>query len=160
MSEPIEVTNLDPDPNALKGRYQWGASIVRSADGRHWSYIGKGNSYMGSCTRSVAAAAPVGHVIVLIAQTVDTAFANAKIWQADELLAVQNGDIYVKAARIKETGRFHELSISACTNGVTILGSALYTPDDWERVLELYQHGDLQYPWFAGDLYLTESGGA
>lgn len=146
-----EIRNLDPDPHGFKGRYQWGGQTVRSADGRHWSYIGKGNSYMGSCTQSVAAAAPVGHVIVLIAQTVDTAFANAKIWQADELLAVQNGDIYVKAARITETGRIHELTISACTTGVTILGSALYTPEDWEQVYDLYQRGAMLYPWFAGD---------
>lgn len=158
MSELTEVTNLDPDPNALKGRYNWGASIVRSADGRHWSYIGKGNSYMGSCTQSVAAAAPVGHVIVLIAQTVDTAFAPAKISAADGLLNEQAGDTYIKAARITATG-LHDVPISKCTTGVTILGSALYTPDDWEQVLSLYQRGALQYPWFAGDLYPRESVG-
>ena len=70
---------------------------------------------------------------------------------ADELLATQDGDTYVKASRVTETGRLHELTISTCTTGVTILGSALYTPDDWEQVLTLYRRGALQYPWFAGD---------
>lgn len=146
-----ELRNLDIDPNAFRGRYRWGAQIVRAEDGQHWTYIGTGNSYMGSCLQSVAQAAPVGHVIVLIAQTDEPAFAKSQIWYADELLAIQDGDTYIKAARVTETGRLHELTISACTNGVTILGSALYTPDDWEQVLSLYRRGVLQYPWFAGD---------
>lgn len=146
-----EIRNLETDPHGFRGRYQWGGQTVRSADGRHWAYIGRGNSYMGSCTQSVAMAAPVGHVIVLIAQTADTTFAKSTIWCADELLAEQDGDVYVKAARITESGRIHELTISTCTNGVTILGSALYTPEDWEHVFKLYRGGALQYPWFAGD---------
>ena len=81
-----EIRNLDPDPHALKGRYSWGPSIVRSEDGRHWKYVGRGNSYMGSCTQSAATAAPVGHVIVLIAQTLDAVFETANIWAADTLL--------------------------------------------------------------------------
>lgn len=145
------ITNLETDPDALMRRYQWGASSVQAEDGRHWKYVGRGNSFMGSCSQEVVQQAPVGHVIVLIAQTVDTAFANAKIWQADELLAVQNGDIYVKAARITETGRNHEVTISECTTGVTILGSALYTPDDWDKILDLYTSDVLQYPWIAGE---------
>lgn len=146
------IQNLDPDPHALKSHYNWGASIVRSEDGRHWKYVGTGNSYMGSCTRSAATAAPVGHVIVLVAQTPDTAFATANIWAADTLLNEQDGDTYIKAARITETGR-HELPISQCTTGVTILGSALYTPDIWEEILDMYNAGILQYPWIAGDSY-------
>lgn len=142
---------METDPNALRGRYQWGGRTVRSEDGLHWTYIGTVNSFMGSCLQSVAQAAPVGHVIVLIAQTPDEAFATEKIWSADELLNEQDGDIYIKAGRVTETGRLHELTISQCTTGVTILGSALYTPDDWEQVLTLYRRGVLQWPWFAGD---------
>lgn len=146
-----EIRNLETDPNALKGRYQWGGQTVRSEDGRHYTYIGKGNSFMGSCTSNIATTAPVGHVIVLIARTPDTAFATSDIWRTDKLLSTQDGDIYIKAGRVNETGKNHELTISACTTGVTILGSALYTPEDWEHVFDLYQHGDMQYPWFAGD---------
>lgn len=145
-----EIRNLDIDPNAFKSRYQWGAILSKAEDGRHWKYVGKGNSYMGSCSLAVALEAPVGHVIVLVTQTPDTAFATADIWGADTLLNEQDGDTYIKAARVTETGR-HELTISACTTGVTILGSALYSPDDWEQVHGLYQRGVLQYPWFAGD---------
>lgn len=145
-----EIRNLDTDPNALKRRYQWGVNIVQAEDGRHWKYVGRGNSYMGSCSQAVVQQAPVGHVIVLVAQTPDTAFATANIWAADTLLNEQDGDTYIKAARITETGR-HELTISQCTTGVTILGSALYTPDDWDEILELHTSGVLQYPWFAGD---------
>lgn len=146
-----ELRNLETDPNALRGRYQWGCHTVMSEDGRHYTYIGRGNSFMGSCTSSIATTAPVGHVIVLIARTAHTEFANSSIWAADELLATQDGDTYVKASRVTETGRLHELTISKCTTGVTILGSALYTPDDWEQVLTLYRRGVLQWPWFAGD---------
>lgn len=144
------IQNLDPDPHALKSRYNWGANIVRSEDGRHWKYVGTGNSYMGSCTQSAEMAAPVGHVIVLIAQTLDAVFETANIWRADELLNEQDGDTYIKAARITETSR-HELRISQCTTGVTILGSALYTPDDWDEILELHTSGVLQYPWISGE---------
>ena len=146
-----EIRNLETDPNALRGRYQWGCQTVRSEDGRHYTYIGKGNSYMGSCTSSIMTTAPVGHVIVLIARTPDTVFATADIWRTDKLLSTQDGDIYIKAGRVNETGKNHELPISQCTTGVTILGSALYTPEDWEQVYDLYQKGALQYPWFAGD---------
>lgn len=154
----MTIQNLEPDPHGYKDRYKWGSSIVRSADGRHWTYIGKDNSYMGTCTQIVANAAPVGHVIVLIAQTVDTVFATAKIRATGGLLATQAGDTYIKAARITETG-LHDVPISQCTTGVTILGSALYTPDDWDKILDLYTSGVLQYPWIAGESLPLRGGG-
>lgn len=151
------IRNLDPDPNALLRRYAWSASVTRRDDGK-WTYTGNGNSYMGSCAQSVALSAPVGHVIVLIAKSADAAFATSKIWAADELLDKRDGDMWIKAARIMEINRTHELTISACTNGVTILGSGLYTPDDWDAILDLYTSGVLPYPWIAGE-YLPLAGG-
>lgn len=144
------ITNLETDPNGFKWRYQWGCHTVRREDG-HCMYVGTGNTYMGACSRELSEAAPVGHVIVLVAQTPDTAFTTARIWAADELLNEQDGDTYIKAARITETNRIHELTISSCTTGVTILASALYAPDDWDEILGLYNSGVLKYPWIAGE---------
>lgn len=144
------ITNLDTDPNGFKRRYQWGDQTVKREDG-HYMYVGTGNTYMGACTHSLALNAPVGYVIVLIAQTDDSPFAKESIWNADELLATQDGDIYIKASRITQTNKTHELSISECVNGVTILGSALYTPADWNKIHDLYAAGILQYPWTDGD---------
>lgn len=150
MSDIIGIRNLETDPHALRGRYQWGGKTVKREDG-HYMYVGMGNSYMGSCTQNLAMSAPVGHVIALIAQTDDSSFAKSQIWYADELLAMQDGDVYIKAARIKEPNRIHEMTISQCSSGVIILGTALYTPEDWEHLYTLYQRGALPYPWFAGD---------
>lgn len=150
------IRNLDTDPHALKRRYAWGAPCAQGADG-HWVYTGGDNSFMGSCSNP--GVVPVGNVIVLIARTDDPNLAGSTIWNADVLLNEQSGDTYIKASKVTETGRTHEIPISKCTNGVTILGSAIYSPEDWEQVFELYQHGDLQYPWFAGDLYPANNGG-
>lgn len=143
------IQNLDTDPNAFQRRYAWGAAVTRDADGR-CVYTGDGNSsYMGSCSNPRVV--PVGNVIVLIARTDDPNLANANIWHADVLLNEQDGDTYIKASKVTETGGPHELDISQCTTGVTILGSALYTPDDWDKILDLYTSGVLQYPWIAGE---------
>lgn len=145
------VRNLDIDPNALTRRYSWGAAVTRRDDGRY-TYAGSGNSYMGSASR--ATEIPVGHVIVLIAQTDEPGFARSTIWRTDEVMSYQtDDDIYVKAARVNETGKNHELVISACANGVTILGSGVYAPDDWDRILAMHNGGVLSYPWMAGGSY-------
>lgn len=142
------IRNLDTDANAFKRRYAWGAPVTRDADGR-CVYTGNGNSFMGSCSNP--GVVPVGNVIVLIARTDDPNLADSNIWYADVLLNEQDGDTYIKASKVTETGRNHEITISTCTTGVTILGSAIYTLDDWEQVLSLYRRGALEYPWFAGD---------
>lgn len=35
---------------------------------------------------------------------------------------------------------------------------AVYTPEDWEHVYDLYQRGELTRPWFDGDTYPRNSG--
>ncbi|PAU67229.1 hypothetical protein [Bifidobacterium criceti] len=156
MSDRIEIHNLDTDPNAVKLRYKWGcAAMTQDTEGRY-VYTGKGNSYMGTCSNPQAV--QVGHVIVLIARTDNPNFANSNIWYANVLLNEQDGDTYIKASKVTETGRNHEITISTCTNGVTLLGSAIYSPEDWEQVLSLYQRGALEYQWFDGDSYLTGGG--
>lgn len=156
MSDRIEIHNLDTDPNAIELRYKWGcAAMTQDTEGRY-VYTGTGNSYMGTCSNPQAV--QVGHVIVLIARTATPTFASDQIWRTDKLLSTQDGDIHIKAGRVTETGRLHEINISQCATGVTILGSAVYTPEDWEHVYTLYQRGVNPYPWFDGDSYLTGGG--
>ena len=111
---------------------------------------------MGSCSNPTVV--PVGNVIVLVAQTTDTTFAGENIWAADVLFNEQDGDTYIKASKVTITGRNHEITVSACTNGVTLLGSVIYSPEDWEHVYDLYQRGELTRPWFDGDTYPRNSG--
>ncbi len=151
------VRNLDIDPNALTRRYSWGATVRRRDDGLY-TYVGTGNSCMDSVSHPREI--PVGHVIVLIAQTDEPRFARCPIWRADEVMSYQtDDDIYVKAGRVKETNQHHEVNISACVNGATILGSGVYAPDDWDKILAMYTAGILPSPWIDGEYLRPGVGG-
>ena len=142
------IRNMDTDPNGLLIRYKWGGRYERRSDGKG-TYYGDGNAYMGTVRTHLAV--PVGNIVMVIAQTVDEQFSKSKIYYSEEVLDYHTGDIYVKAARATTANKYYEVNISACTNGVTILGSGIYTPDDWDEILELHTSGVLQYPWISGE---------
>lgn len=55
------------------------------------------------------------------------------------------------AGALNNTGSVnHELQYSAGRDlSVTLLGAALYTADDWEKIEQLMASGELPGPWFA-----------
>lgn len=151
MSGPIELTNLHPDPHARKKRGCWNGVLTENGD--NWRYelaegASNGTAFAwGGMTNTELAGK------VLYARVISD---NPNVL---DRLTVENGTLLVRrdgwcAARVAD-GNISNHTLPLINGPFVLEEVAAYTPADWERVYDLYQHGALQYPWFAGDTYPT-----
>lgn len=156
MSEPLELTNLHHDPNCYKQRGTWMAPTPQQNGDkwrydRHPSYKSMLFAWWGKSNNALMAGRVLyARVITGVQEVVDN-------------LAIENATTIVRrdrwiAARVADDNTAnHALPLQY---GPLVLDEvAVYTPADWEHVYKLYEQGELTRPWFAGNLYLANSGG-
>lgn len=154
MSSSIEtVQNLHPDPRCLRERGAWNG--VSAADGEKWRYELSAGSNNGSvfCWANLTNKYLRGKVLYARVQATQSLLNNLSIEQAG-LLIRENGWV---AARVGDdnTGN-HTITLqrgpfSLCEVGV-------YSPEDWAKLYDAYQRGDIAYPWVAGPRNATMAG--
>ena len=145
-----EIRNLYPDPHCYKTRDHWmGAKPTQNGD--KWRYEKRPdyNSALFAWWPSSSNALMAGRVLYARVIT--------DVQEVVDNLAVENATTIVRrdgwiAARVADDNTAnHTLPLKY---GPFVLDEvAVYTPEDWEHVYDLYQRGELVRPWFAGDLY-------
>lgn len=159
MSEPIELTNLHPDPHARQKCGCWEG--VATQNGDNWRYelakgASNGTAFAWQGLSNAQLAGMVLYARVNAAQTVL------------DRLTVENGTLLVRsdgwvAARVAD-GNNSSHTLPLVYGPFVLMERGVYTPEDWERLYSMVQDGTLQYPelsrpWFAGDTFPTTWGG-
>lgn len=152
MSSSIEtVQNLHPDPRCLKIRNMWRSTST---------IIGEKRRY------ALADGAPTGSVFAWAPFTNDQLAGNvlyARITAAQDVLdklSVEGAPVVAKqgewiAARSTAVAN---RTIAVTHGPYTLCEVGVYTPDDWEKLYDAYQRGDIAYPWVAGPRDATMAG--
>lgn len=141
------LTNLVPDPRCLKEKNVWttadggisgNISVVQDEKTRLWTYTAKSlyNLFAFHDSGIVPAKGSIG--VVLLSDT-------TAVSGVESGAIVERGDGWI-AADYSGTGNW-TLAMKQNTS-VTLMGSAVYTPEDWRRVKALVESGDLPTPWF------------
>lgn len=154
MSEIETVQNLHPEPRCLKKRGTWNGSS--SANVEKWRYELRADSSKGSVfawdglTNQFLA----GKVLYARVTSSKQAVLDGMDIEAASLLVRRNGWV---AARVADgLSRNHAIWLS---NGpFTLCEVGCYTPEDWEKLYDAYQRGDIEYPWVAGPRNATMAG--
>ncbi len=154
MSSGIEAYNLHPDPRCLKQRPLWKTSVQANAE--KWRYeLAAGETVGGvPCWSPLATTSLCGHILFArIRSDTQAVFDNLKIEYGSTI--VKQGEWI--AARI--TDNANGSIMIRTTHGPFVLEQVgVYTPDDWEKLYDAYQQGDIEYPWAAGPRNATMAG--
>ena len=141
------ITNLVSDPRCLKKKEVWtsadggvsaNVTVVQDPKTRLWTYTTKSwyNLFPFVGTGGVFAKGSIG--VALLSDT-------TSVSGVESGAIVERGDGWI-AADYSATGNW-TLTMKQNTT-VTLMGSAVYTPEDWRRVKALVESGDLPTPWF------------
>ena len=148
MSEP---RNLHPDPRCLRVRHMWRATST---------IVGEKRQY------TLADGAPTGSVFAWMPLTNEKLAGNilyARINASQDVLdklSVEGAPIVAKQGEwIAASSPAARNRTIAVTNGpFTLCEVGVYTPEDWEKLYDAYQRGDITYPWVAGPRNATAAG--
>ena len=141
------ITNLASDPRCLKKKEVWtsadgGASgnisVVQDEKTKLWTYTAKSwySLFPFVGTGGVFAKGSIG--VALLSDT-------TAVSGVESGAIVEKGDGWI-AVDYSATGNWTLVMKGNTT--VTLMGSAVYTPEDWRRVKALVESGDLPTPWF------------
>lgn len=154
MSEIETVQNLHPEPRCLKKRGTWNGSS--SANGEKWRYEKNTSATSGS----VFAWGPLtneqmsGKVLYArLRSDTQAVFDRLDIEAATTL--VKHGEWI--ASRVPD-GYVGNHAIWLSNGPFTLCEVGCYTPEDWEKLYDAYQRGDIEYPWVAGPRNATMAG--
>lgn len=154
MSSGIEAYNLRPDPRCLKKRGTWKGNA--QANGEKWRYESETDPASGSVSAfdGLLNAAMASHVLYVRvrsgSQTVcdevsiehATTLTRSYGWVAAQVADGENGN--------------HGVWLR---HGPFVLEEVgVYSLDDWEKLYDAYQRGDITYPWVAGPRGATMAG--
>lgn len=150
----IEYRNLNTDPACLKAPVNtWAVIMERDANGKvtltptynssHGVKGGTARTWRGSL------AGLDGYILCSITSGMSpecAALAYHKDADTVERLDLPDGWSAV-VSRITMTGNNNELWVFG-DHPVTLQCSGIYSPQDWERIRQLWQQGRLTIPWF------------
>ena len=143
------IRNLHTDPHCYKTRKVWKTSA--QAAGEKWCYeLAAGETVGGvSCWSPLDTSDLAGHVLFArLLSGVQAVFDDLHI-EYGTTIAKQDGWIAATIAN-NVSGSIMIRPV----NGPFILENVgVYTPSDWDKILDMYNAGILQYPWIAGDSY-------
>lgn len=151
MSSIETVQNLHPDPRCLKIRSMWRATSTIVGEKRRYT---------------LADGAPTGSVFTWTPLTNEQLAGNilyARINATQDVLDKLNVE---GATVVAKQGEWIAASSPAATNRTiavtngpfTLCEVGVYTPEDWEKLYDAYQRGDITYPWVAGPRGATMAG--
>lgn len=152
MSEIETVQNLHPDPRCLRERGTWRGQAT--ADGEKHRYSLADGQIVGS----VGVWGPLTNA--QLAGNVLYARISNTTQDVLDKLGVEGAPVVAKqgewiAARSTSVGN----RTIAVTNGpYTLCEVGVYSLEDWEKLYDAYQRGDIAYPWFAGPRNATMAG--
>ena len=141
------VASLASDPRCLKKKEVWtnadggvsgNISATQDEKTKLWTYTTKSwyNLFPFVGTGVVFTKGSIG--VALLSDT-------TAVSGVESGAIVERGDGWI-AADYSATGNW-TLTMKGNTT-VTLMGSAVYTPEDWRRVKALVESGDLPTPWF------------
>ncbi len=145
------IANGSNDPTCLKQRiYAWGTSYTTKLDDGRYKYGDNGNSYVGLSHVGVSQLA--GKVVYLEAETQNPVTDKPRIlWSQKTLWYEAEGARLRMAVQLPDEvpANYGQPQIRINGYGFFIPAfSAIYTPNDWEKTMELYENGSLDSPWF------------
>lgn len=153
MSSIENVQNLHPDPRCLKLRNMWRATSTIVGEKRRYTLAD------GAPTGSVFAWAPLTSAqlsgMVLYARISDAT------QDVLDKLSVENAPVVAKQGEwiaVSSPGAANNRTIAVTRGPYTLCEVGVYTPDDWEKLYDAYQRGDIAYPWVAGPRNATMAG--
>ena len=169
MSDYIEMLNLCATPNGTQvSSYSWNVDTRQEESGK-WSYMAReNNNGQGTFTFKMGVTKlNVGDVLVCIYSCDNPALLTVPISASRPRIAATN---HLGGAVITDRIGWVAGSVTAITGGNelwierdcgwgTLEGAAAFSPEGWEHVRSLYDHGKLSYPWFDGDTYPRNGGG-
>lgn len=148
MSEP---RNLHPDPRCLRVRNMWRATSTIVVEKRQYTLAD------GAPTGSVFAWTPLTNE--QLAGNILYARINATQDVLDKL-SVEGAPVVAKQGEwIAAFSPLARNRTIAVTHGpYTLCEVGVYTPEDWGKLYDAYQRGDIAYPWVAGPRNATMAG--
>lgn len=156
MSQYHQVTNRCIDPHVQQNVvYIWGGSTSRDDDGTLVVH----NNYMSSYGVKSAAVVPKrgpalrnGDILVHVTDGMSAHFGQISYHKSAESLPNIHirDNVWATVSRIIAPNQWNELWILSDTP-VKVLSTGLYSPEDWQSVLDQYHAGILPTPFFAGD---------
>ena len=148
-----EVRNLHPDPRCLCERGMWRGQAT--SDGEKYKY----SLVSGQTVGSIAAWHPMTN------QQIAGLVLYARI-TSDTQAVIDQLSIEGSTTIVKQDGWIAALSGAIASNRMlglargpfTLCEVGAYTPDDWAKLYDAYQRGDITYPWVAGPRNATAAG--
>lgn len=151
------IRNLQQDPySRAAGRWGVNVNVTEDADSRRvyscadttktWAFSVLQQTGSDRYGKTLVAVIELGQPVDLAGTTL------LKMNCADDVTFCRISDTrYWVSGRLNNLGSlWHELQIKPeLDTTVKLLGSALYTPEDWVLVREMVDTGVLQIPWFA-----------
>lgn len=152
MNGNIETAqNLHPDPRCLRVRNMWRATSAIIGEKRRYTLAD------GAPTGSVFAWAPLTNEQlagnILYARITATQDVLDKLGVEGAPVVAKQGE-WIAASSPAATNR----TIAVTHGPFTLCEVGVYTRDDWEKLYDAYQRGDIAYPWVAGPRNATMAG--
>lgn len=149
-----EVRNLHPEPRCMQARAMWNAK--QSSDGEKYRYM----LADGETNGGVYAWNPITNESlagkILYARVTNTSTATLEALEIGGATLIAAADGWIASRVAADMVSNHSLWLIG--GPLTLCEVGVYTPDDWAKLYDAYQRGDITYPWVAGPRNATMAG--